>query len=199
MKQFLKDSEYVDFNNESIQAVSQKIFKEVEDDITKVKVAFKFVRDEIAHPFDVNLDCIVASASDVLKVKAGICHAKANLLAALLRGQGFPTGFCYQHITLSDDNSMGYCLHCYNAVYVSDKWIKLDARGNTNGRNAQFSMGDPVLAFPNRPEYDEYFVPGIFAQPHMETMKMLEKSNTTQDVLENIPEFREDTPDISED
>lgn len=29
----------------------------------------------------------------------------------ILRNQGIPTGMCYQHLTLAEDDSKGYCLH----------------------------------------------------------------------------------------
>ncbi len=117
-----------------------------------------------------------------------ICHAKANLLAALLRSQGIPTGFCFQHLTLLDDDSQGYCLHCFNAVKLGNKWIKIDTRGNTNGINAQFSMGEPILAFKNREKYDEYFFDGIYSAPDIATMDMLKKAKTLKDVIDGLPE-----------
>jgi len=58
---------------------------------------------------------------------------------------------------LGDDDTQGYVVHCFNAVYIGGRWIKIDARGNKPGVNAQFSLDEPILAFPCRPEYDEYF------------------------------------------
>jgi transglutaminase-like putative cysteine protease len=132
----------------------------------------------------------------VLKYGTGICHAKANLLAALLRSQGIPTGFCFQHITRADDDSMGYCLHCFNAILVNNKWVKVDARGNPNGEIAPFSLGMPILAFENRTQYDEYFFEGIYAAPDIPTMKMLERAKTLQDVISGLPEKPSGKPDI---
>ena len=108
-------------------------------DVEKARVAFEFVRDEISHSFDCGATVITARASDALKHRTGICHAKANLLAALLRSQGIPAGFCFQRITLADDDSMGYCVHAFNAVYINGKWIKLDARGNKPSIHTHFS------------------------------------------------------------
>lgn len=156
--------------------------------VEKVKVAFEFVRDEVPHSFDCNADVITYKASDVLKYKTEICHAKANLLAALLCSQGIPTGFCFQRITLVQDNSMGYCVHAFNAVYVDGKWIKLDARGNKEGINAQFSLEKFVLAYPVRKEYDEYIWKGIYALPHLKTMKMLELEKSRKGILVHIPD-----------
>lgn len=188
MEKYLKASEYVDYNDSAIQTLAEELFTNEMSDEEKARVAFEFVRDEIPHVFDIKGTKIVAKASDVLKCGMGICHTKANLLAALLRSVGIPAGFCFQRITLADDDSMGYCLHGYNAVYINGKWIYLDARGNKPGVNAQFSVDKPQLAFACRPQYDEYFIDGIYDVPHAATMKMLEKANTLQDILDNIPD-----------
>lgn len=198
MKEFLQENEYVDYNSEIIQKKVAELFLADMNETEKAKMAYKFVRDEIPHSFDCNTDIITAKASDVLKYKTGICHAKANLLAALLRSQGIPTGFCFQHITLLNGDSLGYCVHAYNAVFIENKWIKLDARGNKQGVNAQFSTNEPILAFPNRKEYDEYFWKGIYGSPHMSTMEMLGKAKCLQDIMDNIPDEVNEIPDIQE-
>jgi len=197
---FLQEHKYLDCSSPSIQAKATELFDGLRDDAQKAKIAYEFVRDEIPHSFDIKSDIIAAKASDVLKHKTGICHAKANLLAALLRSQGIriPTGFCFQHLTLADDDSMGYAVHCYNAICLDRRWIKVDARGNKPGVNAQFSLDEPVLAFPCRPEYDEYFWPGIYAAPHKATMQMLEQAKNLQDVLDNLPDMIAELPDITE-
>lgn len=185
---FLEENEYMDFTSDIIAKRAATLFQNCTNDIEKAKTAFEFVRDEIPHSFDISAKVITAKASDVLKHRTGICHAKANLLAALLRSQGIPAGMCFQHITLADDESKGYCVHCYNGIYVDRHWIKVDARGNTNGKNAQFSLGEPILAFPIRKEYDEYYWKGIYAKPHTATMRMLEQAACIQDIIDNIPD-----------
>jgi len=144
------------------------------------------------------LKLLLPELLNVLLHKTGICHAKANLLAALLRSQSIPTGFCFEHLTLADDDSLGYCVHAFNAVLLNKKWIKLDARGNKQGVNAEFSDDEPILAYPIRKEYDEYFFDGIFANSHKETMQMLEKAKSLQDIMDNIPEYVMESPDIIE-
>lgn len=168
------------------------------NEVERARVAFEFVRDQIPHSFDCNAKIITAKASDVLINCTGICHAKANLLAALLRAQNIPAGFCFEHITLGEDDSIGYCVHAFNAVYLNGSWIKLDARGNKETVNAQFSLDNPILAYPPREQYDEYFFLGIYANSHMDTMKMLEKASNLQDIMDNIPEFVHETPEIME-
>ena len=139
---FLQEHKYIDFSAPNIKAKAIELFDGLADNVQKAKVAYEFVRDKIPHVFDIRSDTIVAKASEVLEHKTGICHSKANLLAALLRLQGIPTGFCFQRLVLSDDNSQGYAVHCYNAVYIDGRWIKVDARGNNKRVNAQFSLDD---------------------------------------------------------
>jgi transglutaminase-like putative cysteine protease len=195
---FLAEDKYVDFSAQNIQDKAVELFNGITDDIQKASIAYEFVRDEISHSFDINAKIITAKASDVLKHKTGICHAKANLLAALLRSQRIPSGFCFQHITLMNDDSAGYCVHCYNAVVLEGRWIKLDARGNKTGVNAQFSLNEPVLAFPCRPQYDEYLWTGIYVAPHIETMRMLEQANSLEYIIKNIPDKITLPPDMEE-
>lgn len=70
-------------------------------------------------------------------------------LAALLRANEIPSGFSYQRLTLGDSPDTGYCIHGLNTVYVSSlkKWIRLDARGNTDQIQAEFSLNEEKLAF----------------------------------------------------
>ena len=57
----------------------------------------------------------------------------------------------------ASDASDGYIIHALNTVYIDSlkKWIRLDARGNKPGVNAQFSLEKEILAFPARPEFGE--------------------------------------------
>jgi transglutaminase-like putative cysteine protease len=195
---FLAEDKYVNFFSPNIQAKASELFNGVTDDIQKTHIAYEFVRDKIPHSFDINAKIITAKASDVLRHETGICHAKANLLAALLRSQNIPAGFCFQHCTLADDDSEGYCVHCFNAVWLEGRWIKLDSRGNRVGVNAQFSLDEPILAFPPRLEYDEYFWHGIYTTPHSETMAMLDQADSLDYVFKNIPDKITLPPDVEE-
>lgn len=195
---FLEENNYIDFRSSIIQEKAKTLFEKCVTDKERANTAFEFVRDQIPHSFDCNASLITACASDVLKYKTGICFAKSNLLAALLRSQGIPTGFCYQHLTLLDDDSKGYCLHCYNAVFINGNWIKLDARGNKRGIDAQFSLGEPILAFLNRGQYDEYFFDGIYDLPDMPTMKMLEQATNIKDVADGLSQKPFGSPEILE-
>ena len=194
---FLAEHPYIDFSHPAIDTLCQTLFSGVEDNTEKARIAYHFVRDEIPHSFDIESDLVPVKASDVLLAKTGICHAKSNLLAAILRHEGIPAGFCFEHITLAHDEKLGYCVHGFNAVYLG-KWIKLDARGNKEGIQAEFSLEEFIPAFPPRKEYDEYFYPGIYAEPLADAMQMLEAANSREDIIETITRDITAKPDIEE-
>jgi transglutaminase-like putative cysteine protease len=69
------------------------------------------------------------------------------LLAALLRANSIPSGFCYQRLS-RDDNGAPFVLHGLNAVYLPETgWYRIDARGNKEGVKAQFTPPKEQLAF----------------------------------------------------
>jgi len=186
LKSFILNSSYIDFMEPIIQSKAKELFSDKMTEIQKAEVAFLFVRDEIQHSFDIGAEVITAKASDVLKYETGICHAKSNLLAALLRSQGIPTGFRFEYITLANDDSMGYCIHCLNAAFLNSEWTEMDARGNKEGVNAEFSLKERKLAFFPRTEYNEYFIAGIYSEPDFVTMKMLNIASTLHEVREGL-------------
>jgi hypothetical protein len=55
-----------------------------------------------------------------------------------------------------------------------------------------------MLAYYPRPKYDEYFLPGIYAAPHIKTMQMLERAKNLPDILDNLPDMITEKPDIAE-
>ncbi|WP_282939599.1 transglutaminase domain-containing protein [Paenibacillus sp. RC67] len=182
MTDYLTESDIIDFSHPAIQAAAQRIKREYDDEQTIVKAAFEFVRDEIDHSWDIQGSLVTRTASEVLQHRQGICYAKSNLLAALLRSLSVPTGFCYQKLTLGDTPDTGYCIHALNAVYLSslERWIRLDVHGNKEGVQAEFSTTEEKLAFPIRSHYEEIDYPVIYAEPNAKTMDTL--ANNT-DVL----------------
>lgn len=127
----------------------------------------------------------MVTASQVLKEGAGICYAKSNLLAALLRAASIPVGICYQRLTLGDTPESDYCVHALNAVYIAElnKWVRMDARGNKGNVHAEFSIDKEILAFNIRPEYDEKDYPNLYAEPLPELMAVLENSDDAIDSI----------------
>ena len=190
LSKFLQEDEYVDFMELTLSREIRNAIGDCETDEEKVRVAYESVRDQI----DTDAIGSPAKASRVIRDRMGCCHAKANLLAAMLRFYKIPVGFCYQRINMG--NGLGYHLHCYNAVYLNGKWIKLDARGNKEGINAEFSLDDPKLAFEIDEELGESDIEGIFATPDPDCMNVIEKSDDIQDVIFGLPDNVTRKPDI---
>ncbi|MCR2802798.1 transglutaminase-like domain-containing protein [Paenibacillus soyae] len=186
---YLQASDYIDFYDDQIQKVIAS-FKQ-DNELDRIKAAFEFVRDKISHSYDIQSNAVTRRASEVLREQHGICYAKSHLLAAILRGMEIPSGICYQRLTLYDKPEDGYCIHALNTVYIRDmnKWIRLDARGNKEGINAQFSVETEKLAFPVRAEYGEldYFV--NYYEPHPVVIHTLEAySSGIEMYREGLPE-----------
>lgn len=175
---YLTFSSYINGDDPSIQRKATELRICSKNEIELVKNTYYFVRDEIKHSWDVQDKRVTITATDVLREGVGICWAKANLFAALLRANKIPTGICYQRLTLGDTPDTGYCIHALNAVYIKtiNRWIRLDARGNKAGVNAEFSLEKEHLAFPIRTGYDEIDYSTIYAEPLQITMDILENS-----------------------
>lgn len=178
LSQYLENSKYIDFDNAEVRRKARELRNVSSTEIELIQSTYYFVRDEIKHSWDVQDKRVTVSASDVLREGVGICWAKSNLFAALLRANGVPCGFSHQRLTLGDTPDTGYCIHSLNTVYVSalDKWIRLDARGNTDKIHAEFSLEEDVLAFHVIPENDEYDYHDNLARPVEALMQVLEEN-----------------------
>lgn|SRR5690625_2294 len=188
---YLIESDEINYFSPIIQEKAAELFHSLQTDIEKTKAAFEFVRDEISHSWDIQSSRVTCNASEVMTYKEGICYAKSNLLAALLRSQGIPTGFCYQRLMLFDLPEQGYCVHALNAVYLKSfhKWVRLDARGNKKGVNAQFSIEGEELAFNIREELGEKNYPMIYTKPHPKTIAVLKEKCNVKKIYElHLPE-----------
>jgi transglutaminase-like putative cysteine protease len=188
---YILELDEVNYSNPIIKAKVEELFNPSQTEIEKVKVAFEFVRDEISHSWDIQGKRVTCIASDVLAYKEGICYAKSNLLASLLRSQGIATGFCYQRLMLFDTPEKGYCIHALSAVFLKslNKWVRLDARGNKEGIDAQFSIDEEKLAFPIQEKYDEKDYPVIYVKPNTKTIAVLKKHTDALEMYKNyLPE-----------
>jgi transglutaminase-like putative cysteine protease len=179
LEDYLVETEEVDFSHLSIKEKASEIFFTSSSEDEFVKKTFEFVRDKISHSWDIQSSRITCRASEALYFKEGICYAKSNLLSAILRSRGIPVGFCYQRLTIGDTPDTGYCIHALNAVFLRsiERWVRLDARGNKVGVNAEFSLDDEKLAFLVREEYNEVDYSEIYKLPNPKTINTL-KQNT---------------------
>jgi GNAT superfamily N-acetyltransferase len=188
--EFLEKTEYVDHDDPAVKSLAERLGNESPDELSLIRNTYHFVRDEIKHSWDAQDRRVTVSASDTLREAVGICWAKANLLAALLRANGIPAGFSYQRLTLGDAPDTGYCIHAMNTVYVStlEKWIRLDARGNKEGVSAGFSTDEEKLAFEIRSEGETDYHDN-HSYPDKGLMKVLEESTDALDMyLHHLPD-----------
>lgn len=180
MNTYLCETEYIDFTNPHIMEKVKNLRNHSADTLDYIKQAYLFVRDEISHTWDVKKAIVSKKASDVLRNKTGICWTKSCLLAALLRANGIPAGISYQKLTRADeDDSDGHIIHALNTVYISelDRWIRLDARGNKENVQAEFSIDKERLAYHVRPELGEIDYRDNHPDLDKRLYKILEESN----------------------
>jgi transglutaminase-like putative cysteine protease len=192
LKDYLAESEVVNYSHPLIKDVATELFNNEQTEIEKVKVTFEFVRDEVSHSWDIQGTRVTCTAADVLKNKEGICYAKSNLLAAILRGGGVPTGFCYQRLMIFDTPDKGYSLHTLNGVFLSslNRWVRIDARGNKPGVQAEFSLYEEKLAFSVQEEFDEKDYPTIYTKPNDKTIATLQaNTNAIEMYKHHLPDY----------
>lgn len=186
---YLKCDPIVNFDNTEVSELADRIYSESETETDFIRKAYEYVRDKISHSADISADSVSCSASEVLSAGHGICFAKSHLLAAILRSKSIPTGFCYQKLILDDETAPVLIYHGLNGVFLREygKWIRLDARGNKPGVNAQFSIDSEQLAFPIRPEKGEVDSFVIYADPDIEVVKTLQSYDSRENLWDNIP------------
>lgn len=194
MQEYLSTSEVIDWQHPEIMQLAQQLASDCEPSAAMsresaiAKACFEWVRDNIYHSVDYQMNPVTCRASDVLKYQTGFCFAKSHLLAALLRSHQIPTGFCYQRLSL-DDNGAPYSLHGLNAVYLAELgWYRIDARGNKPGVNAQFVPPQEQLAY--RPQLTgEADFSTIFAEPLQTIVEALQTQATWDELLHNLPDI----------
>lgn len=188
-EEYLAVSDVIDYDNRQIAELSDCLADKANDETDYIRLTYEFVRDRISHSADIHKDTVTCSASEVLTEGHGICFAKSHLLAALLRGKSVPAGFCYQKLILDDDAEPVLIYHGLNAVRLKkyDKWVRLDARGNKNGINAQFGIDKEQLAFQVRTESGEKDIPVIYPEPDRNVLEKLRTYKTREELCKDLP------------
>ena len=189
MIEFLKETEIINYSHPSIQILAQELSTDCKTDTEIAQNCFTYVRDNIKHSGDHKDNITTCKASDVLAHKTGWCYAKIHLLAALLRANDIPTGFCYQRLSCSEYKKDIYCLHGLNAIYLKEfGWYKVDPRGNKKGVDAQFIPPQEKLAF--ELEEGEFDLPDIYEKPLDVIIQTLEKYQTYEEMINNFPDIQ---------
>ncbi|MCM2418080.1 transglutaminase family protein [Streptomyces sp. RKAG293] len=151
------------------------------------RAAFEFVRDTVPHSGDAGDPRVTWRASDVLRLRTGICHAKSHALTALLRAEGIPTGLCYQRLT--DEAGGNPLVHALVAVLLPGRtrWARQDPRGNKPGVDARFSVERERLAWRVRPEFGEADYPVVYAAPPPAVLESLQRATDRPHLWQLLP------------
>ena len=190
LNDYLVSDTIIDWRTPEVQQKAVELTRSFPDEIAKARCLYEWVRDAIPHTNDAGLDIVTCTASEVLRHGTGICFAKSHLLAALLRAVAIPAGFCYQVLRLDPPVDNEPILHGFNAIYLAplDRWIRVDARGNTNGINAQFSINKEQLAFAMDPLADEFIYETIFAAPVESVVNRLKLYTSRSELWLDLPQ-----------
>jgi transglutaminase-like putative cysteine protease len=189
MQSYLASSEFIDWQHSEVTAKAARLAEGSTDKVLIAKLCFEFVRDEIRHSFDFQLNPVTCRASEVLTHRTGYCYAKSHLLAALLRASGIPTGLCYQRLSI-EGAGPPFCLHGLNAVYFDEHgWFRMDARGNKPGVDATFDPPNERLAFATNVP-GETNLPEIWPEPLPVVIQALQQCTTWLEVWQNLPDLQ---------
>lgn len=184
---YLQASDWIDWQHPAILVTARNLAQGHSTPTAIAQACFEWVRDDIRHSVDYQMNPVTCRASEVLHYKTGYCYAKSHLLAALLRANGLPAGLCYQRLSV-DESGPPYCLHGFNAVYLpAIGWYRIDPRGNRAGVNAQFHPPQEHLAFSIQ-QPGERTIPAIFPAPLAIVVRALQAYSTWDAVLAQLPD-----------
>jgi transglutaminase-like putative cysteine protease len=188
MEEYLQVSEVIDWQEPTVLELAQHTASGHPTPDLIAKACFEWVRDEIHHSVDYQMNPVPYRTSEVLKYRTGYCYAKSHLLAALLRANSVPAGFCYQRLSI-DDKGAPYSLHGFNAIYLPEVgWYRVDARGNREGIDAQFTPPREQLAFAIQfPEEADF--QNILPEPLAIVIEALKAQRTWDGMLRNLPDI----------
>ncbi len=182
---YLGACDVIDWKNRDVSALATEL--KGPDATTSARRCFEFVRDEIRHSSDFQLNPVTCRASEVLEHGTGYCYAKSHLLCALLRANGIPAGLCYQRLTI-DGDVPPFCLHGLVAIHLPDHgWYRVDPRGNRDGIDARFEPPVERLAFTNEAD-GECLFPEIHVAPLAEVVRCLTGCETWEQVYDQLPD-----------
>jgi transglutaminase-like putative cysteine protease len=185
---FLSATYIVDWHHPEVQTLALRLSRGEREHVIIAQRCFEWVRDEIQHSTDFDRTEVTCKASEVLRHRTGFCYAKSHLLAALLRANGIPAGFCYQRLSL-DGVGPPFCLHGLNAVWLAEfGWYRVDARGNKLGVTAEFTPPVERLAFSTQIA-GEADISGVFPKPQSEIVRVLRQYDDANVLAANLPDL----------
>ena len=189
IEEYLKPTEIIDWQHPDILSKANELAAGRENPTEVARSCFEWVRDKIKHIGDYDIQTVACSATEVLRAGSGICYAKSHLLAALLRANSIPAGFCYQRLNMEEDG-VSFCLHGLNAVYLDEYgWYRIDPRGNKEGVNAQFTPPEEQLAFTVQIK-GEADLPEIWPEPLGMIVERLRRYTIKDQLWDNLPDIQ---------
>jgi transglutaminase-like putative cysteine protease len=187
MSDYLTSSDLIDWQHPRIMRKARELAVACAAEEALVRRSFEFVRDAVREPGPAAP--LAVRASDVLAGGTGCSFAKAHLLAALMRANRIPAGFCYQRLTCDDDPAR-FRLHGLAAVRLSRHgWYRLDLRpavaGGQPGRCAP-----PVEQFARQAQSPgERDLPEIWPEPLPLVVDALRASDHAADFERHAPDI----------
>ena len=172
--EYLGRDAVIDHDHPDVRQRANQLRLANQEDVAYARACFEFVRDQVAHSWDVQDRRVTLSASEALREGVGLCYAKAHLLTALLRAEDVPAGLCYQRLT---DDGEQFDVHGLIAVHLNGSWHRQDPRGNKPGVDAQFSLDEERLAWPVRPDLGECDYPRVFVTADPLVVEVLSRAD----------------------
>ena len=187
---YLEDTIVVDWQTPAVCQKAGEIARPIGgDEEGTVRALFEWVRDEIAHSFEIETDVVTCNASQVLREGTGLCFAKSHLLAALLRARGIPAGFGYQRLR-REEPAQGFALHGFALAYLAERerWVVLDALGRGGDAQTVFRIDPPSLAHTPDAERGESTWPLVFARPARSVVDVLSYAPSLARIRDHLPD-----------
>ena len=186
--QYLRATPIINWQHPDVLALAQRLAAGQESPADIARQCFEWVRDQVYHSVDYQMNPVTCVASDVLEARTGFCYAKSHLLVALCRANGIPAGLCYQRLQ-TDTEPASYCLHGLVAILLpSQGWYRVDPRGNRPGVDAQFVPPKEQLAFAIE-QPGEADLQAVYPDPLPVIVEALQAAPTTTALASNLPDL----------
>jgi len=188
MDDFLRPTPVIDADHPEVRERATALRAGSDDPLAIAKSCFEWVRDAVPHSRDIGYAGVPCSASETLLAGSGYCYAKSHLLAALLRANGIPAGFCYQRLS-REGTGAPYVLHALNAVRLAGLgWYRIDARGDRAGIRTHFTPPFEKLAYTVNLPGESHF-PEVWPEPLPGVIAALRRATSSADLYDNLPDI----------
>lgn len=184
---YLECSDIIDYDHPLVREAAEHLTYGLKDNISKSRVIFEFVSDQIFHSFQINATSVTKKASEVLDKGHGISYAKAHLLAALMRASDIPAGLCYQ-IRYNHELEQ-LIVHGFNAVYIHElgQWVRLDASKHMDEKQWRFDLLKESPELTINKSLGEHDDMTIYLSPSRRVIKALNTSDNLEELKNYLP------------